>query len=127
MYADKGCGLAAPQIGVSKSIFIMDYSKEQKEPKVYINPEIVWMSDNYVANQEGCLSFPGQYLSISRPEKIVLKYVNEKGEQFEDELESLASYCAQHEYDHLEGILFIDNLSKARQRFIIEKIQNIKQ
>jgi peptide deformylase len=132
MYAAPGIGLAAVQVGVPKRLLVMDLqepedpddpeSKPVKEPRVFINPEILWHSDEEVPYTEGCLSVPDQYAEVMRPDKIRARWLDEHGEAREEELEGLIAICLQHEMDHLEGILFIDHLSKLKRDMVLKKL-----
>lgn len=120
MYAAPGVGLAAPQIGVSKRLFIIDIATGDDEPsdlRVFINPEIVEKHDE-VAWEEGCLSFPGVREEINRAERVKVRALDQKGNAFELEADGLLAIAIQHEYDHLEGQLMIDRLSILRRRLV---------
>ena len=124
MYDAPGIGLAAIQIGVPKRVIVMDISRndEKKNPLYFINPEIINNSDNNAAYEEGCLSVPGQFAEINRPDKCKIKYLDYNGEEKILEASGLLATCIQHEMDHLEGILFIDYLSKLKKGMIIKKL-----
>ena len=128
MYKAPGIGLAAIQIGVPKRIIVLDISKnpEKKEPMYFVNPEIVSSSKNDATYEEGCLSVPGQFAEIDRPDKCHVKYLDYNGETKELKAEGLLATCIQHEIDHLEGILFIDYLSKLKKSMIIKKLSKQK-
>ena len=128
MYKAPGIGLAAIQIGVPKRIIVLDISKnpEKKEPMYFVNPEIVSASKNDATYEEGCLSVPGQFAEIDRPDKCHVKYLDYNGETKELKAEGLLATCIQHEIDHLEGILFIDYLSKLKKSMIIKKLSKQK-
>ena len=128
MYNAPGIGLAAIQIGVPKRIIVIDLSRddEQKTPLYLINLEIITSSINNIAYEEGCLSVPGQFAEINRPNKCKVKYVDYNGEQKILDTEGLLATCVQHEIDHLEGILFIDYLSKLKKGMIIKKLSKQK-
>ena len=120
MYAAPGVGLAAPQIGVSKRLFIVDVASDEEEPsdlRVFINPEIVATEGQTIFN-EGCLSFPGIREDIDRAERITVKAFDKDGEPFELEVEGLLAIAIQHETDHLNGELMIDHLSVLRRRLV---------
>ena len=110
MYNAPGIGLAAIQIGVPKRIIVLDISRdvEKKEPMYFVNPEIVLKSKTDSSYEEGCLSVPGQFAEINRPDKCHIKYLDYNGKKRELKAEGLLATCIQHEMDHLEGILFID-------------------
>jgi len=124
MYAAPGIGLAAIQVGVPKRVIVLDISSREgiKNPMYFINPEIVQRSSNNSTYEEGCLSVPGQFAEIDRPDKCFVKYLDYNGEQKEIEAEGMLATCIQHEMDHLEGILFIDYLSKLKRSMIIKKL-----
>ena len=124
MYKAPGIGLAAIQIGILKRIIVIDISKdeEKKNPLFLINPEITFRSKNTSVYEEGCLSLPGQFAEIERPAECHLKYLDFDGKIKELKAEGLLSTCIQHEVDHLNGILFIDYLSKLKKNMIIKKL-----
>ncbi len=128
MYDAPGIGLAAIQIGVPKRVVVMDLSKDsdKKEPMYFINPEITWKSNVNSTYEEGCLSIPNQFAKIERPDKCHVKYLDYNGEEKEIKAEGLLSTCIQHEVDHLNGILFIDYLSKLKKDMIIKKLKKHK-
>tara|TARA_B100001029_G_scaffold178424_1_gene185158 strand:- start:778 stop:1299 length:522 start_codon:yes stop_codon:yes gene_type:complete len=127
MYEAPGIGLAAIQIGVPKRVIVMDLAKdEKKSPLYFVNPEIILKSQNNSAYEEGCLSVPGQFAEINRPEKCHIKYLDYRGESKELKAEGLLATCIQHEIDHLEGILFIDYLSKLKKSMIMKKLSKEK-
>jgi len=124
MYNAPGIGLAAIQIGILKRIVVIDISKdkEKKEPLFLVNPEIISKSSKTSTYEEGCLSLPGQFAEVERPAECVLKYVDYSGNKKELKADGLLSTCIQHEVDHLNGILFIDYLSKLKKDMIIKKL-----
>jgi peptide deformylase len=132
MYAAPGIGLAAVQVGVPKRLLVMDLqepedpddpeSKPVREPRVFINPEILSHSDHEVPYTEGCLSVPDQYAEVMRPDQIRARWLDEHGESHEEDLEGLLAVCLQHEMDHLEGVLFIDHLSKLKRDMVLKKL-----
>jgi len=128
MYAAKGIGLAAIQIGIPKRIIVMDISKveNKKEPMHFVNPTI--KNKNLVKStyEEGCLSVPNQFAEIDRPSKCEVEYLDYNGKKQLLKTEGLLATCIQHEMDHLEGILFIDYLSKLKKSMIIKKLSKIK-
>ena len=128
MYKAPGIGLAAIQIGMPKRIIVLDISKnpEKKEPMYFVNPEIVSSSKNDATYEEGCLSVPGQFAEIDRPDRCQVKYLDYNGKAKELKAEGLLATCIQHEIDHLEGILFIDYLSKLKKSMIIKKLSKQK-
>jgi peptide deformylase len=128
MYDAPGIGLAAVQIGIPKKIIVIDLSRseEKKDPYFFVNPEIITNSNNDAIYEEGCLSVPGQFAEIKRPDKCKVRYQNYYGEEKEMDAEGLLATCIQHEIDHLEGILFIDYLSKLKKNMIIKKLSKQK-
>jgi peptide deformylase len=128
MHDAPGIGLAAIQIGIPKRIIVIDLSKEdQKKPPLYfVNPEIITKSNNDASYEEGCLSVPNQFAEISRPDTCRVKYLDYDGNKKILEAEGLLSTCIQHEMDHLEGILFIDYLSKLKKSMIVKKLSKQK-
>ena len=128
MYAAPGIGLAAIQIGVPKRIIVMDICKEEgkKEPRYFVNPVIKNKDPLKATYEEGCLSVPDQFAEIDRPDKCHIKYLDYHGESKEIEANGMLATCIQHEIDHLEGILFIDYLSKLKKSMIIKKLSKQK-
>ena len=124
MYNAPGIGLAAIQIGVLKRVVVIDVFKEEenKNPLFLVNPEIIFKSKKTSTYEEGCLSLPGQYAEIERPAECHVKYLDYLGKPKELKAEGLLSTCIQHEVDHLNGILFIDYLSKLKKTMIIKKL-----
>ncbi len=152
MYEGAGIGLAANQVGLLNRIFVMDlpegvwvhgpekngvltieagYRSGEKEetpvrnPRAFINPEVIWLSEQKSVYDEGCLSIPGQYGEVVRPAQVRVKFQNEKGEDFEEEFDGLDSHCVQHEIDHLNGVLFIDYLSSLKRNMILRKMKKL--
>ena len=128
MYDAPGIGLAAIQIGVPKRVIVIDLSKgdEKKSPMFFVNPEIIVKSNNDAAYEEGCLSVPNQFAEINRPETCKVKFLDYEGKEQILEAKGLLATCIQHEMDHLEGILFIDYLSKLKKSMIIKKLSKQK-
>jgi peptide deformylase len=129
MYDAPGIGLAAIQVGVPKRILVIDLQEPKEEggdpvrdPRVFINPEIVQSSDQEVPYTEGCLSVPDQYAEVDRPDGIRARWLDEQGKVHEEEIEGLLATCLQHEMDHLEGVLFIDHLSRLKREMILKKL-----
>ena len=124
MYAAPGIGLAGVQIGILKRLIVIDVSKdnEKKSPLFLINPEIISKSRNTSIYEEGCLSLPGYFAEIERPAECQIKYVDYNGKKKEMKANGLLATCIQHEVDHLNGILFIDYLSKLKRDMIIKKL-----
>ncbi len=128
MYAANGIGLAAIQIGVPKRIIVMDISKnsEKKEPRYFVNPIIKNKNPKKTTYEEGCLSVPNQFAEIDRPSQCDVEYLDYNGKKKVLHAEGLLATCIQHEMDHLEGILFIDYLSKLKRSMIIKKLSKLK-
>ena len=124
MYAAPGIGLAAVQVGILKRLVVIDISKaeEKKQPIFLINPQIIRQSKKTSVYEEGCLSLPGQFAEIERPAECTLKYIDYNGKKKELKADGLLATCIQHEVDHLNGILFIDYLSKLKKDMIIKKL-----
>ncbi len=129
MYAANGIGLAAHQIGLPIKLFVVDIGPQEGEieqfKKVFINSEIVDVSEDEIALEEGCLSFPGMRVEIKRKSKVKLKYFDENFLEHEEWFEGIASRCIQHEHDHTEGIVFIKKILPLRRRLIQSKLQAI--
>jgi peptide deformylase len=123
MYDAPGIGLAAIQVGVARRIVTMDLSKkdEDKEQRVFINPEVVWSSEETRLHEEGCLSIPEFYEDVERPAQVRVKYLDLAGKQQEIEASGLLATCLQHEIDHTNGVLFIDHISKLKRDRISKK------
>ena len=128
MYNAPGIGLAAIQVGVPKKVIVLDLSRddEKKNPYYFVNPELITSSDNSTSYEEGCLSVPGQFAEINRPDKCKVKYLDYNGDKQILSAEGLLATCIQHEMDHLEGILFIDYLSKLKKSMIDKKLSKQK-
>jgi len=128
MYAAKGIGLAAIQIGIPKRILVMDLSKDQNnnKPMYFVNPVIKNKNIEKSIYEEGCLSVPGQFAEIERPSKCEVEYLDYYGQKKILKAEGLLATCIQHEIDHLEGILFIDHLSKLKKSMILKKLSKNK-
>ena len=128
MYHANGIGLAAIQVGVPKRIIVLDISKNEKEknPMFFVNPVIKNKNLNLSTYEEGCLSVPNQFAEIDRPSSCEIEYLNYNGEKSFLKAEGLLATCIQHEMDHLEGILFIDYLSKLKRSMIIKKLSKLK-
>ena len=124
MYAAPGIGLAAVQVGILKRLVVIDISKgeEEKKPIFLINPQIIHRSKKTSVYEEGCLSLPGQFAEIERPAECTIKYIDYNGKEKELKADGLLATCIQHEVDHLNGILFIDYLSKLKKDMIIKKL-----
>ena len=128
MYAAPGIGLAAIQVGVPKRLIVIDLSKpeEKKNPLYFINPEILKKSSKDASYEEGCLSVPNQFAEVSRPDTCEVRYLDYNGQEKILKAEGLLATCIQHEMDHLEGILFIDYLSKLKKSMIVKKLSKQK-
>jgi peptide deformylase len=128
MYDAPGIGLAAIQIGVPKRIIVMDISRDEnkKEPKYFVNPVIKNRNEEKIKYEEGCLSVPDQFAEIERPNSCEVEYLDYDGKKQLLKADGLLATCIQHEMDHLEGILFIDYLSKLKKSMIIKKLSKIK-
>jgi peptide deformylase len=128
MYAAPGIGLAAIQVGVPLRIIVMDLAREgeDKAPRYFVNPEILWKSDDLAPYEEGCLSVPEIYDEVERPARVKLRYLNYQGEQIEEDAEGLFAVCIQHEMDHLEGVLFIDHLSRLKRENALRKLKKAR-
>src|SRR5438128_7588565 len=129
MYDAPGIGLAAIQVGVPKRILVIDLQEPEEEggepvrdPRVFINPEIVEHSDHEVPYTEGCLSVPDQYAEVDRPDRIRARWLGLDGKARDEEITGLLATCLQHEMDHLDGILFIDHLSRLKREMILKKL-----
>ena len=132
MYAAPGIGLAAVQVGEPIRLLVIDLqepadaddpeSPNVKDPRVFINPEILWHSDDEVPYTEGCLSVPEQYAEVMRPDRIRAKWQDKDGKTYEEEIDGLLAVCLQHEMDHLNGVLFIDHLSRLKRDMVLKKL-----
>src|SRR4051812_14398137 len=129
MYAAPGIGLAAVQVGVPVRLLVIDLQEPEeeggepvKDPRVFINPELYEHSDVEVPYNEGCLSVPDQYAEVDRPDRIRARWLDENGVAHDEEIDGMLAVCLQHEMDHLEGILFIDHLSRLKREMILRKI-----
>ncbi|WP_019528653.1 peptide deformylase [Dasania marina] len=123
MYAAPGVGLAASQVDVHQRIVVIDTSEDQSDPQVFINPEVTVLDDHLFDYDEGCLSIPGFYETVTRPEHIRVKALDRDGQPFELEPQGLLAVCIQHEIDHLEGKLFVDYLSSLKRQRIRKKLE----
>lgn len=129
MYAANGIGLAAIQVGVDQRILVIDLQADEDEegkpiraPKAYINPEILSASDELSTYNEGCLSIPDQYAEVRRPARCRVRWLDETGASHEEELDGLLATCMQHEIDHLNGVLFIDHVSRLKRDMLLKKL-----
>lgn len=123
MYDAPGIGLAAIQVGVARRVIILDLSKkeEAQQPHVFINPEVLWRSDEKTTYEEGCLSIPEFYEEVERPAQVRVKYLDLDSREQELEAKGLLATCLQHEIDHLNGVLFIDHISRLKRARIVKK------
>ena len=128
MYAAPGIGLAAIQVGVPKRVIVLDISPKDKprNPMFFVNPVLINKSESNSTYEEGCLSVPGQFAEIIRPEECHVKYLDYHGNQKELNAKGMLATCIQHEMDHLEGVLFIDYLSKLKKTMIVKKLSKTK-
>ena len=125
MYAADGIGLAAIQVGVDKRVIVMDLSDERNDPRYYVNPVITPLTEDLKPYQEGCLSVPDIYDSVERPKKVKVEFLDYDGEKRELIAEDLFAVCIQHEMDHLEGVVFIDYLSRLKRERAVKKVQKL--
>jgi peptide deformylase len=123
MYDAPGIGLAAIQIGIPRQMLVIDLAKdgEEKQPQVFINPKILTVSDERSVYEEGCLSIPDYYAEVERPATITIEYIDLDGKQLTAQADGLMATCLQHEIDHLNGVLFIDHISKLKREMVIRK------
>jgi peptide deformylase len=133
MYAAPGIGLAAIQVGVPKRLLVIDLQEPEeeggepvKDPRVFINPEILTHSDQEVPYTEGCLSIPDQYADVDRPDRIRARWLDENGRSHEQDIDGMLAVCLQHEMDHLEGVLFIDHLSRLKRDMVLKKLAKMR-
>jgi peptide deformylase len=124
MYAAPGIGLAAPQVGVLKRVLVLDLALKDDKPAplCLANPEILWASDEHLTYEEGCLSLPDHYADVTRAARVRVAYLDRDGTRIETEAEGLLATCVQHEIDHLDGMLFVDHLSKLKRDMILRKL-----
>jgi peptide deformylase len=123
MYHAPGIGLAAPQVGHSLRLVIVDVAPaDRRQPHSLINPEVVAASEELATREEGCLSLPGQYADVSRPARIKVRYLDDTGAKREMEADGLLAACLQHEIDHLDGVLFVDHLSALKRNMIMRRL-----
>ncbi len=128
MYAEEGIGLAAIQIGVPKRVLVMDLAQKEgrRAPQAFINPRILWASDETTVVQEGCLSVPDIWEDVERPARITAEFLDRDGVLKTVDADGLLSTCLQHEMDHLNGVLFIDYLSKLKRSMALRKVQKAR-
>jgi peptide deformylase len=139
MYDARGIGLAATQVGILHRIVVIDLQERVSEdeepaadaapvrdPHAFINPELVWVSDEISLYNEGCLSIPEQYAEVERPTRCRMKWLDDQGERHEREFDGLMSTCIQHEIDHLNGILFIDHISRLKREMVLKRLSKLR-
>lgn len=133
MYAAPGIGLAAIQVGVPKRVLVIDLQEPEEEggepvrnPLVFVNPEIVATSDRDVPYNEGCLSVPEMYADVDRPDSIRARWLDRDGNSHDEEITGLLAVCLQHEMDHLNGVLFIDHLSRLKREMLLKKLTKLR-
>lgn len=133
MYDAPGIGLAAIQVGIPRRVLVIDLQEEEdaegkpvRKPQVFINPELFDPSDEQSVYNEGCLSVPDQYAEVERPAVIHARWLDEQGTKHEAQLEGLLATCLQHEMDHLEGVLFIDHLSRLKRDMVLKKLEKAR-
>jgi peptide deformylase len=129
MYAAPGIGLAAIQVGepVRAIVMDLDHRDGERHPRYFVNPEILWASEETQPYEEGCLSVPDIYDEVERPAQVKLRYLNYDGETVEEDAEGMFAVCIQHEMDHLDGVLFIDHLSRLKRQRAIAKVKKAKE
>ncbi len=125
MYAENGCGLAAPQVGVSKRVVVIDLAHEGEEPAplYMVNPEIIWKSEDLEVCEEGCLSLPEMRAEVERPASVKIRYLDYQGKECELLAEEFLAVAVQHELDHLDGVLYIDHLSRLKRQMLVKKLE----
>ncbi len=128
MHLADGIGLAAPQVGDHRRVIVVDVGKPDEEPNPIsmANPELLWVSDEESAREEGCLSLPEQYAEVERPDSIRVRYLDHSGGEKEMEASGVLATCIQHEMDHLDGILFVDHISSLKRNMILRKLTKAK-
>ena len=130
MYGAPGIGLAAPQVGISKRVLVIDVNMNENgepgDPLLVANPTLSWISENRKTTEEGCLSLPGQYAEVERPAQIRVEFIDQHNRNQEFEVDGLVAACLQHEMDHLDGRLFIDHLSRLKKNMILRKLAKSK-
>ena len=133
MYDAPGIGLAAIQVGVPRRVLVIDLQEEEDaegkpipNPRHFVNPEIVWESEELTTYNEGCLSLPEQYAEVDRPSRVRATWLDYDGQPHEEEFDGLLATCIQHEMDHLEGILFVDHLSRLKREMVLKKLEKAR-
>ncbi|MES2338610.1 MAG: peptide deformylase [Pseudomonadota bacterium] len=129
MYDARGIGLAATQVGVARRVVVIDLQEGEdddgkpiRDPKAFVNPELLWQSEETSKYNEGCLSIPEQYAEVERPARCRVRWLDRDGKSHEEEMDGLLATCMQHEIDHLNGVLFIDHISKLKRDMIVKKV-----
>jgi peptide deformylase len=129
MYAARGIGLAATQVGIEKRLVVIDLQEPEEEdgepvrkPVAFVNPELLWVSDEMAVYNEGCLSIPEQYAEVARPARCRVKWLDGDGKPHEEDMDGLMATCIQHEIDHLNGVLFTDHISRLKRDMIMKKL-----
>ena len=129
MYAARGIGLAAIQVGIEKRLVVIDLQEPEEEggepvrkPVAFVNPELLWVSEEMAVYNEGCLSIPEQYAEVARPVRCRVKWLDGDGKSHEQEMDGLMATCIQHEIDHLNGVLFTDHISRLKRDMIMKKL-----
>lgn len=127
MYAAPGIGLAAIQVGVPCRVIVMDLARQDEppQPRYFVNPEILWRSEETAPYEEGCLSVPEIYDEVDRPARVKLRYLDYHGREVVEDAEGLFAVCIQHEMDHLEGVLFIDHLSRLKRERAVARVRKL--
>jgi peptide deformylase len=133
MYAARGIGLAATQVGVERRVVVIDLQEGEDEegkpirdPRAYVNPEVVWASEELSRYNEGCLSIPEQYAEVERPARCRVTWLDRDGQPQEAEMDGLLATCMQHEIDHLNGVLFIDHISRLKRDMLVKKLNKAR-
>ena len=133
MYAARGIGLAAIQVGIEKRLVVIDLQEPEEEggdpvrkPIAFVNPELLWVSEETSRYNEGCLSIPEQYAEVERPARCRVKWLDENGQPHEEEFHGLMATCVQHEIDHLNGVLFTDHISKLKRDMLMKKLAKMR-
>jgi peptide deformylase len=129
MYAARGIGLAATQVGIEKRLVVIDLQEPEEEggepvrkPVAFVNPELLWVSEEMAVYNEGCLSIPEQYAEVARPARCRVKWLDGDGKPHEEDMDGLMATCIQHEIDHLNGVLFTDHISRLKRDMIMKKL-----
>jgi len=127
MYAAPGIGLAAIQVGVPKQVIVMDLARQDEppQPRYFVNPEILWASEETAPYEEGCLSVPEVYDEVDRPARVKLRYLDYNGQEVVEDAEGLFAVCIQHEMDHRKGVLFIDHLSRLKRERAVARVRKL--